>query len=49
MDKKYIHNEYESPVISCVILNMEGLLCASRMDSDGNDDMLYEDLGDIFA
>ena len=49
MDKKYTINEYESPRTSLLILNMEGLLCGSTFDWNGNDDMPSEDLGDIFA
>lgn len=49
MDKKYTINEYESPRTSLLILNMEGLLCGSVFDWNGNDDMPSEDLGDIFA
>lgn len=46
MDKKKIYMEYESPRTALLILNVEGLLCAS-IPGD-NDDMDVELLEDIF-
>ncbi len=49
MDKKYTYKEYESPRINLLILDVEGVFCASEVNLDGNGDMPSEDLGDIFA
>lgn len=46
MNKKFTNKEYESPTTVLVILNMEGVLCASIPGS--NDDLDVELLDDIF-
>lgn len=40
---------YESPKLNLLEVEVEGVLCFSLNDGNGNDDMPSEDMGDIFV